>query len=243
MPVLKNTLAFFYALLIYLIVVVFVFFKIYTYKDRAIKYTDMKNTYIDLELGDSVPSPVIKTQEPNINQLFNQKSIKKHVSSKLDIVAKKDEKESNLGELFSNLDYKEKKSTKVQAAYKSNIKTSNLAQDIAKKLDNLKENTAIVGQNKKESKAGVYDPFLGALRRILEQRWRLYNSSGEFKAMVYFTIDTDGYFYYEKVIPSGDKAFDDKLYNFLSNIKGKYITLPPHQKPYFGILELSDKIK
>lgn len=237
----KNTAAFFYALFIYIVVVLFVFFKLYTYKDTAVKYTDMKNTFIDLELGDSIPK--IQEHKASVKELFNQEALKQHISSKMKSIDDLEQKESNLNELFGKINYQESKNTKVQAAFKSLKKNSKEASNIAKKLDNLKENVAIVGQNKFESKAGVYDPFLGALRRILEQRWRLYHSSGDFTAKVHFTIDSDGYFYYDKVIYSNDEEFDKKLLNFLENIKGKYITLPPSSKPYSGILELSDKIK
>lgn len=243
MPVLRNSLAFLYAVLIYVAVVLIVFFKLYTYKDRAVKYTDMKNTFIDLELGSSVPIPAMEEDKKNIKELFNQEAVKKHVTSKMKAIEKDEERESKLNELFGKLDFKDDKSAKIQAAFKSSKKTSNEAAKITKKLDNLKENVSILGQNKNESKAGVYDPFLGALRRILEQRWRLYRTSGDFSAKVHFTISENGYFYYDEVINSGDEDFDEKLYNFLDNIKGKYITLPPNNKPYSGILELSDKIK
>lgn len=243
MGVINNTAAFLYALCVYFIVILFVFFKLYTYKDLAVKYTDMKDAYIDIELGTSVPQPSISVKSKDIKELFNQKSIKKHISAKMKSVDAKNQKESNLNELFGKLEYEDFKSTKIQAAYKQVPRNSDEAKNITKRLDTLRENTSIIGQNKSESRAGVYDPFLGALRRILEERWRLYNASGDFSARVHFSIDANGFFYYNEVELSGDANFDKKLENFLANLKGKYLILPPNSSPYIGVLELSDKIK
>lgn len=243
MPRIRNTVAFFYALLVYIFVVLLVFFKLYNYKDLAVKYTDMKDAYIDIELGANVPIVNTPMNQKELKELFEQEELKKHITEKMKNVDKLDKKESNLNELFGKLDFQENKSSKIQASHKSQKKSKDLAVNITKKLDSLKENISIIGQNQNESKAGVYDPFLGALRRILEQRWRLYKSSGDFKARVNFSIDASGYFSYDYVELSGDDEFDKKLNSFLENLKGKYITLPPNSKPYSGVLELSDKIK
>ncbi|EGK8129065.1 hypothetical protein IO384_000717, partial [Campylobacter lari] len=49
-----NFKAFTYAILVYFFVVFLVFFKLVEYKPKAIEYTNDPNSFINIELGDSI---------------------------------------------------------------------------------------------------------------------------------------------------------------------------------------------
>ena len=99
-----------------------------------------------------------------------------------------------------------------------------------------------VGESAKKQQTGIYDKFKGALRRKFQENWTLYEKSGDFKVKFEYIIESNGIFKYTFVEKSYNPEFDEKVMDFLQNLQGKYIALPPDNKAYHGDAILSDEI-
>lgn len=247
---LSNLSSFILAFLIYLIIVCILFFRLSQESKIFVKYSDLQDSFVDIELGQSslnIKEKIkdtndISAKEQDLQKLFRQTTNKEIKTSDIE------QQEANLNSLFGNIkDFQDNKSTKVQSSIKSQekAKSNEKASRLLKELNDslLIQDSNISSNNTKEQLVGVYDKFLGAIRRNLEQRWRLYEASGNFEVIIKFFIDADGKFGYTEYTKSYNDNFDKKIENFLKNLDGKYIALPPNGQKYEIIMNLSDKIK
>ena len=234
------------ALLIYFCVVFFVFFKLVYESTPAVQYTDIKDSFIDIEFAASLPQSNFKQenlntpQELNIEELFSQTTNKEIKTEDID------QKASNFDELFGNLkDIQEEKTTKIQSSAKS-AQASALkpqASELIKKLnENLIQNESLADtQSVQAQRVGIYDEFLGKISRIINQRWsQYYPNSEKIEVIVKIFIDENGNFGYTSVQKSGNALYDSKVNEFLENQKGKFITYPPQDKSINVIMVLKD---
>ncbi len=244
--------AFLLAFIIYAALIFFVLFHFSKEEILALKYTDTPESFIDVDLGElnalkpeithtpTPPTPLIEIKEPAQEE-------SKETTNKVVKTEEIEQQQSNINELFGNVkDFQEEKSTKVQSsaksAPKSQPKIQNQVQNLFQSIDTNLNQEASKGQAKESQKTGIYDEFRGKIRRFLEDRWRLYEASGNFKVMLDFYIDSNGNFGYTSVSKSHNSDFDKKVDEFLRAQSGKFVAYPPDQKHYQGKAELSDKI-
>ncbi len=237
--------SFLLSLLLYFCLLFFLLVKIGS-EEKSIKYTDLKDSFIDVDLG--VFSTKSQTQDnKQENSVEKKEEVAKETTNKELVTKDIKQEQSDINSLFGNLkDFKEEKNTKIQSSQKSSDKTSSLKDpaSVLKELnDNLLPTNEDIGESSNAQITGVYDEFRGKLRRILEQRWRLYEANGNFKVLIKYTIDSNGKFSYTHIQKSYDESFDAKVLEFLNNLNGKFIAYPPRNEAFHGDMELSDKIK
>ncbi|AJC84071.1 Tol-Pal system subunit TolA [Campylobacter peloridis] len=247
----NNLKAFIYSVLIYFFVILIVFFKVIQYKPQAIEYTDDPNSFINIELGDNINKNYFdntqQLQKDSLQDLFKDNLLQKYTTNKNIKTQDIDQKSSQFDELFGKIDdYQEEKTTKVQSSMPSQKpiftqreKINNFSQQLNENLQFNQE----LGQSLMEQKIGVYDQFLGSVRKYLEDRWRIYNPSGNLSIEVEFIVDNNGYFYLLNYTKSYNDNFNKKVEEFLQNLEGKYITLPPNGKIRQIKMQLSDVVE
>ncbi|TKX31895.1 TonB C-terminal domain-containing protein [Campylobacter aviculae] len=250
---LGNFNSFLLAFGVYLIVVGFVFFRLITQNEPAIQYTDIKDSFVDIELAEPSKQVITKQntaeniQKPNeqidIEKLFAQTT---NQSVKTEDV---EQESSNFNELFGSIkEIQDKKTTKIQSSAKSgtSVAPKPQAAELVKQLNDslIQEENLTQGENTKAQKTGIYDEFLGKVVRIITQRWKqYYPNNKEIAVKVKIFIDENGKFGYTSVEKSGDALYDAKVAEFLENQKGKFITYPPQNKSISIIMNLKDEIK
>ncbi|RKO64630.1 hypothetical protein CKA54_04300 [Campylobacter sp. P255] len=247
----RNLKALVYSILIYFIVIFLVFFKLIEYKTKAIEFTDDPNSFVNIELGDSVNTNQVnitqEIQKENLQSLFEENLLQKYTTNKNVNTQDIDQKASVFNDLFGKIeDYQEEKTTKVQSSMPSKKPIFTQREKINDFSQQLNENLQLnqeLGQSLMEQKIGVYDQFLGAVRKYLEDRWRIYNPSGNLSIEVEFVIDNHGQFYLLSSTSAYSDNFDKKAKEFLQNLEGKYITLPPNGKIRKIKMQLSDVIE
>ncbi|TXE84441.1 TonB C-terminal domain-containing protein [Campylobacter peloridis] len=247
----NNLKAFIYSVLIYFFVILIVFFKVIEHKPQAIEYTDDPNSFINIELGDNINKNYFdntqQLQKDSLQDLFKDNLLQKYTTNKNIKTQDIDQKSSQFDELFGKIDdYQEEKTTKVQSSMPSQKpiftqreKINNFSQQLNENLQFNQE----LGQSLMEQKIGVYDQFLGSVRKYLEDRWRIYNPSGNLSIEVEFIVDNNGYFYLLNYTKSYNDNFNKKVEEFLQNLEGKYITLPPNGKIRQIKMQLSDVVE
>ncbi|AJC91770.1 Tol-Pal system subunit TolA [Campylobacter subantarcticus LMG 24377] len=247
----RNLKALVYSILIYFIVIFLVFFKLIEYKPKAIEFTDDPNSFVNIELGDSVNTNQVsitqEVQKENLQSLFEENLLQKYTTNKNVNTQDIDQKASVFNDLFGKIeDYQEEKTTKVQSSMPSKKPIFTQREKINDFSQQLNENLQLnqeLGQSLMEQKIGAYDQFLGAVRKYLEDRWRIYNPSGNLSIEVEFVIDNHGQFYLLSSTSAYSDNFDKKAKEFLQNLEGKYITLPPNGKIRKIKMQLSDVIE
>ncbi|MBK1972504.1 TonB C-terminal domain-containing protein [Campylobacter sp. TTU-622] len=240
----SNLNSFLLALVVYFLIVLIVFFRIVVFKDPAIKYTDLEDSFIDIELAqnsDKIANPDTK-EEIDIAKLF-EKTTNQFVKTE-----NIDQKETNFNDLFGNVkDIQTEKTTKIQSSTKSNEQSrlpndqnaSQLVQNLDNTLLTQNSNTNNIQQTQR---TGIYDEFLGKITRIIEERWKLNKSQGNLSVRVKIFIDSNGKFGYTSVEKSNDIAFDKKVMDFLENLQGKFIAYPPKNQSINITMNLSDEL-
>ncbi|TEY03127.1 TonB C-terminal domain-containing protein [Campylobacter sp. US33a] len=246
---LGDVKSFILAFFIYIALVAFVIFRLSIFKDQAIRYTNIKESFIDIQFGESTTVIPKKNTSPTpVNSEIKSVKVEKKTIQQA-VKTQDKEIKNDYNALFSNIkEIPPETSDKVQSSAKTveqNSAPSTAASDLLKQLDQnlIQEQAQVNGQTTNLQMTGIYDEFLGTLRRILEERWRLYEAEGNFEAQVTFFVDSNGKFGYTSVSKTYDEKFDAKVLEFLDNLTGKYIALPPKNETYNGNLNLSDKIK
>lgn len=239
---LGNLNSFLLALIVYFLVILIVFFRITAFKDPSIKYTDLEDSFIDIELTQSSNkiANLDINKEVDIAKLF-EKTTNKFVQTE-----NIDQKETNFNDLFGNVkDIQDEKTTKVQSSAKPNIQNSSNDKNASQLVKNL-ENTLLTQNSNTGSiqiqRTGIYDEFLGKITRIIEDRWKLNKSQGNLSVRVKIFIDSNGKFGYTSLEKSNDIAFDKKVMDFLENLQGKFIAYPPKNKSINITMNLSDEL-
>lgn len=236
--------SFLLAILVYMGLLYFFFLKLSEYNEN-LKYTDIADSFINIELGQGMPnllqaSEPKQEQKPNLNETVVQKTTPQNIQTK-----EKEQEANDFNALFGNVkDFQEEQSDRVQSPARSAQNSSNLqsALELSRSLELKEQKELQVGENIQSQMTGVYDEFLGKVRRILEQRWRLFEKSGNFQSIVTYSIDSNGKFDYTLIEKSYNESFDTKVVNFLNALKGKFIAYPPNDQPYNGKVILSDEI-
>ena len=180
---LSNLNSFLLALAIYVGIVILVFFRLVSEVEPAIQYTDIKDSFVDIELAEpskqvitqsNTPKEIQKsTEQIDIEKLFAQTTNKTVKTEDID------QKASNFNELFGNIkEIQEEKTTKIQSSAKSGISSAPKPQasELVKQLNDslLQEESSTQGESTKAQKIGIYDEFLGKVVRIITQRWTQY---------------------------------------------------------------------
>lgn len=244
---LSNLTSFCLACGVYFIVVGFVFFRLVTMQEPVLSYTDIKDSFINVELSEastqiSSPKPTPKLQETplNVNDLFAQ------TTNKMVKTENVNQKATDFNALFGNVkEIQEEKSTQIQSSKKSGQGTnSQSAAELLKQLnDNLiPEESTANGQSAQVQKTGIYDEFLGKVERVIKQRWsQYYPNPKNIGVKVKIFIDSEGKFGYTSVEKSYDSIFDAKVLEFLESQKGKFIAYPPKNKGVAITMNLKDE--
>lgn len=244
---LSNLTSFCLACGVYFIVVGFVFFRLVTMQEPVLSYTDIKDSFINVELSEastqiSSPKPTPKPQETplNVNDLFAQ------TTNKMVKTENVNQKATDFNALFGNVkEIQEEKSTQIQSSKKSGQGTnSQSAAELLKQLnDNLiPEESTANGQSTQAQKVGIYDEFLGKVERVIKQRWsQYYPNPKNIGVKVKIFIDSEGKFGYTSVEKSYDSIFDAKVLEFLESQKGKFIAYPPKNKGVAITMNLKDE--
>ncbi|SMC19910.1 energy transducer TonB [Campylobacter helveticus] len=244
---LSNLTSFCLACGVYFIVVGFVFFRLVTMQEPVLSYTDIKDSFINVDLSEastqiSSPKPTPKPQETplNVNDLFAQ------TTNKMVKTENVNQKATDFNALFGNVkEIQEEKSTQIQSSKKSGQGTnSQSAAELLKQLnDNLiPEESTANGQSAQVQKTGIYDEFLGKVERVIKQRWsQYYPNPKNIGVKVKIFIDSEGKFGYTSVEKSYDSIFDAKVLEFLESQKGKFIAYPPKNKGVAITMNLKDE--
>ncbi|MCR2059622.1 TonB C-terminal domain-containing protein [Campylobacter helveticus] len=244
---LSNLTSFCLACGVYFIVVGFVFFRLVTMQEPVLSYTDIKDSFINVELSEastqiSSSKPTPKPQETplNVNDLFAQ------TTNKMVKTENVNQKATDFNALFGNVkEIQEEKSTQIQSSKKSGQGTnSQSAAELLKQLnDNLiPEESTANGQSAQVQKTGIYDEFLGKVERVIKQRWsQYYPNPKNIGVKVKIFIDSEGKFGYTSVEKSYDSIFDAKVLEFLESQKGKFIAYPPKNKGVAITMNLKDE--
>ncbi|EAK3673743.1 energy transducer TonB [Campylobacter jejuni] len=250
---LSNLNSFLLALAIYISIVILVFFRLVSEVEPAIQYTDIKDSFVDIELAEpskqvitqsNTPKEIQKpTEQIDIEKLFAQTTNKTVKTEDID------QKASNFNELFGNIkEIQEEKTTKIQSSAKSGASSAPKPQasELIKQFNDslLQEESSTQGESTKAQKIGIYDEFLGKVVRIITQRWtQYYPNSEKISVKVKIFIDENGKFGYTSVEKSGNPLYDAKVAEFLESQKGKFITYPPQNKNISITMNLRDEAK
>lgn len=250
---LGNFNSFLLALVVYIFVVGFVFLKLVDKQLPIVKYTDLKDSFVDIELVDSseISTPKQKTidekpvnkEELDVKKLFAQTTNKAVKTESIN------QKATDFNALFGNVkEIQEEKTTKVQSSAQSSLKTSIANQSATQLVSQLNDNLIpneiqTTGSNVQSQRTGIYDEFLGKVTRVITQRWKQYYPSGQISVIVKIVIDSDGKFSYTSVEKSGNSLFDEKVVEFLESQKDKFIAYPPNGELVRISMNLKDEVK
>lgn len=249
---LSNFSSFLLALMVYIFVVGFVFFKLVDEKLPAVKYTDLKDSFVDIELSDfseiSTKQKTINEKPENKEELDTEKLFAQ-TTNKAVKTESVNQKATDFNALFGNVkEIQEEKTTKVQSSAQSSSKTNTANQSASQLVSQLNDSLIpdeiqISGSNIQSQRTGIYDEFLGKVTRVITQRWKQYYPSGEIAVIVKIIIDSDGKFSYTSVEKSGNTLFDEKVVEFLESQKDKFIAYPPKGEPVHISMNLKDEVK
>lgn len=247
----SNLNSFFLALFIYIFIVFVVFFRLISMEAESVKYTDIKDSFIDIELSESSKKVLSNNAKSQETKTLQQVDIQKLFESTTNQAVKTeeiDQKATDFNELFGNVkDIQEEKTTKVQSNTRSESSSAVLkpqASELVKQLNDslISEQEQVSGDSQEKQRTGIYDEFLGKVQRIIQERWRLYNPvQGKLSVVVKIFIDEEGKFGYTSLEKSYDEIFDAKAQEFLDNLKGKFIAYPPKNQVVYITMNLGDE--
>ncbi|KAA6227313.1 MULTISPECIES: TonB C-terminal domain-containing protein [unclassified Campylobacter] len=253
-----NFNSFLLAVLFYVLVIAFIFFRFVQMQENAIRYTDIQDSFVDIELADpapATPKPIATPQPKQVEEEVKPpepepEKIQQETTNKAVETSPIKQEATNFDALFGDVkEIQVAKDTKVQSSKKSDSKTStpkNSASEIVKKAtDNLlQDENQGKGENTQKQRTGVYDAFLGRVTRVIQERWSLYYpNSKKITVVVKIFIDKDGNFGYTEVAKSYNEAFDSKVLEFLEGQKGKFIANPPKSQQVNITMNLGDDIE
>ncbi|ANE36413.1 Tol-Pal system subunit TolA [Campylobacter iguaniorum] len=253
--------SFIVAIILYMLVISILFFKIYT-REEPKKYTNQKDAFMDVfivqtEVADIVVAP--KQAEKKVeakleekdqstedkSKTTNKDSAPKESQPKEEPVKKVvEEKPSvNLSNLFSEVkpikQPEKSKPAAVQSNKKSDAKTSSTksASDIFNALQK-----DITAKAPKAGMTGEYNKYFGDITEIIQQRWVRYKADTNDKAKVTFIIDKFGKLSYNIDEKSLNSEFNNKVKDFLENLKDVDFPAPPDGSAKTISTMLIDKI-
>ncbi|OPA79659.1 hypothetical protein BFG05_00700 [Campylobacter pinnipediorum subsp. pinnipediorum] len=233
--------SFLVSLCLYVSIVAVIFINIATFTEPIKKYTDKKDSFMDImiveqELSTEIKAPekkeeekkeIIKEDKPEKKEEEKEKT--STTNKQITQTAQKEEeqvvvseKKPSLKDLFKDIDtkelqQKEKKSIKIQSRKKDEKKNSTTK---TKKASSIIESLKIykVTKTPESQSTGTYDPLLGAIQNQIERAWRSYKADSDNKALVKILIDAYGNFNYEIIKLSFDDNFNKKVREFLNKL-------------------------
>ncbi|AQW86399.1 Tol-Pal system subunit TolA [Campylobacter pinnipediorum subsp. caledonicus] len=231
--------SFLVSLCLYVSIVAIILINISTFTDPIKKYTDKKDSFMDVmiveqELSTEIKAPekkeekeIAKEDQPEKKQEEKEKT--NTTNKQTTQAAQKEEeqvvvseKKPSLKDLFKDIDtkqlqQKEKKSTKIQSRKKDEKKNSTTK---INKATNIIESLKIdeVAKTPESQSTGTYDPLLGAIQNQIERAWRSYKADSDNKALIKILIDAYGNFNYEIIKLSLDDNFNKKVRKFLNKL-------------------------
>lgn len=178
------------------------------------------------EVKKELPPPPKPKEEPNIQDLFKAVDTSKIKDTKTQKkeVTKKEEVSSP---------------QKIQSRKKSDNDTTTTKKSASDLVKGLEMDQ--VAKSPKAQSTGIYDPFYGAITRILEQHWRVYRAQTDNTAEVEINIDKYGKFSYNIVGLSPDNEFNQKVKKFLADMQNVIFPPAPAGKDNVIKVVLEDK--
>ena len=231
-----NLLSFFLAIIIYLSIVFFIFYKVYDSKRLIKKYAMNKNNSIEISIIQEKRELKPKTKKSVPIKKQEKKSPEKKVKKKVDS-PKKAKKDQDIKSLFSTIksdkfkkvtDVKRKSDIQKASRLKKKAVTKNekkgtKAKDLIKNL-NLK-----TIEIKKRGGGEIINEYIAKVQTIIDDKWQktISTVSGA-KGEVLIKIDKSGKFEYKILKLSYNNVFNAKLKDFLDTLT--VIEFPPSPK-------------
>lgn len=258
--------AFILSLAIYIGLIGFIIYKAGQAIQEAQKYTDIKDSFMDVtivteERADTIiaPKTEIKKPEPQPEPPKPEPKKEEAVEEKQITTNKAVEpepepepvKESapepepvDIGALFKNVKdppKQDKKQKEVQSNKKSDKENKTAKQKASEAINALQTGDKVAAP--KEQLTGTYDEFKGAINRIMQQRWEKYKANTNDKISIKLTFNEEGrlvlYIFETK---SYDKEFMSKARDFLENLKTIKFPKATGKREIFSA-NLSDEIE
>lgn len=235
MPRFPTVSSFFVAIFIYIVLILSLFFALVNSSERAKKYTDDKDAFMDViidlpELSPEVtqaqkepeskqeqkliepikeikPSPDIKPDPTEEIPKIEPEPAKPEPQKEPEIQKKTEDKPEPKPDLKELFGSIDTTKFKPEPKPKQEIKKpSNEASKIVNSLKLDKSAKA-----PKSQKTGIYNPLYGAIEKQIQRKWQSYKADSNNEAKVRVSIDTSGRFSYEIISLPYDNNFNAKV--------------------------------
>lgn len=254
--------SFIIASIIYICIIFFLFFKIYTREDPK-KYTNQKDAFMDIyvvqtEVADTLIAPkqaekkveakITKEQEEpkeeQIKTTNKQTPEPQKEEPKKEVAPQKETPNVNLSELFSNTKLPETKSSTKPEAVQSNKQSAKKTESSSKSASDIFKSLQkdITSKAPKAGMTGEYNKFFGDISEIIQRKWVVYKADTNNNAKVQVFIDKFGKLSYNIISLSYDKEFNNKVRDFLERLKEVEFPVPPNGQTASISLTLIDQI-
>lgn len=236
MPRFPTISSFFVAVFIYLVLVLALFFALVDSSERAKKYTDDKDAFMDViidvpEISPEItqiqkatppqeqpkqdepkkePEP-IKEQpkvEPQIPNPLPQEQPKAKEPPKPEIPEPKADEPKEQKPDLKEL-FGSIDTTKFKPEPKPQPKPQKPSNEASKIVNSLKLDKS--AKAPKSQKTGIYNPLYGAIEKQIQRKWQSYKADSNNEAKVRVSIDTNGRFSYEIISLPYDDEFNSKV--------------------------------
>ena len=244
----NTTGAFWLALILYVFIISFIFYKLNNYED-SIKYTNDKDAFMDVfvietNLGEIIASPEqkdTKIEDTKIEEKIEEKPQQQTTNKDLS-PSKPDTPNLNFSDLFSEaapIDITPITTQAVQSNAKSDPKpSSKSAADIVASLQK-----DIEAKAPKSSMTGVYNKYMGDIVKIVQITWMAYKADTNNQAKAQIIINKFGKLSYSVEKYSLSTAFNSKVREYLEQLKDVDFPIPPSKKDVVININLIDQIE
>ncbi len=232
------------SILIYIILIVLIGFYFYKSSQKPKVYALKKETILEITLQSLLKEPIKKEEEKKKEKSFVKKeSVSKSSESGGSLSPKKSS--PNLKSLFASLNVSQPKKIVNEVPVKkdhiaSRFKSKNIESikkpklDISKLVKQVSVSKSIISFDKKGGE--VEDKYYSSIYKILAKNWIPNNSNVGHIALVLVIIDNKGSFNYKIKKLSNNENFNQKLIQFLENMKLK--KFPPYEKGSKTVVEV-----
>lgn len=259
--------AFILSLAIYIGLIGFIVYKAGEAIQEAQKYTDIKDSFMDVtivteERADTIiapkteikkpePQPEPPKPEPKKEEAVEEKQIttNKAVEPEPEPVKETapEPEPVDIGALFKNVKDAEKpkppaKPKATQSNKKSDKENKTAKQKASEAINALQTGDKVAAP--KEQLTGTYDEFRGAVTRIIEQRWRKYKANTNDKLLIKMIFSGNGKLIsYSFETRSYDAEFQSKARDLMEGLKSVKFPATPGGERLEMPLSLSDEIE
>jgi putative periplasmic protein len=231
---------------LYFCIIIGIFIKLTYFKEEPKKYTDTKDTFMDIMIVEREPDVTVKAPEPKKEVVKEEKPqpIKKEEEVKKEepkpdttnkppepdpVPPKPEEKkveELNLKKIFEDIDTSKLKEDKVTKKKEQPKEPSRKKPEKSKTTSSEKKasdfanalNLDEIPKAPKPGMTGEYNEYYGSIERILQSKWNVYKAGSNDKADVVIFIDINGKFSYDIKTLSYNSEFNDKVRDFLQSL-------------------------